>query len=98
MTTDNLCAFIRFIHVYAYVVYMCACIKGFNVKQTVNLPFSPFLSDSAFPLLYSHHYWLQKFFIIPHRNHAAFKTPHFPSPWSPVFYFLSVYIPCTSCK
>lgn len=56
MTTDNLCAFIRFIHVYAYVVYMCACIKGFNVKQTVNLPFSPFLSDSAFPLLYSHHY------------------------------------------
>ena len=32
MTTDNLGAFIRFIDVYAYVVCMCACIKGFNVK------------------------------------------------------------------
>ena len=32
MTTDNFGAFIHFIHVYAYIIHMCACIKVFNVK------------------------------------------------------------------
>ena len=32
MTTDNLGAFIHFIHIYAYITCMCACIKVFNLE------------------------------------------------------------------